>query len=467
MNDAQNQGAAQKNGKAKKPQVPSIDARILVVDDEPELCRALSKLLGRNGYSVMSAGNGEEALLLLREHKIHLVLSDLQMPKMGGLELLKVAQVVSPDTEFVIITGHGTIETAVDAMKIGACDFIEKPFSTSTALKVVRKALEKQRLIAENQDLRRQLDEIQGRGKIIGTSGVMRQALDIARQVATSSATILLTGESGTGKEIFTQSIHQWSERSKQELVTVSCAALPETLLEAELFGYEAGAFTGAVGRRVGRFEAADKGTLFLDEVGEMSMTTQVKLLRVLQEGVIERLGGNRPIEVDVRIIAATNSDLEDMVSAGTFREDLFYRLNVINLELPPLRLRGEDVILLANFFLGIYNGKNAKQLQGFSSEALDVLSRYSWPGNVRELENAIERAVVLSKGPFIDVEGLPKAVIAGRKRFESITLPVGTTLRDAEMELISATLESTGGDKDIAANILGIAARTIYRKLQ
>jgi two-component system, NtrC family, response regulator HydG len=467
MHNPHDQGPAEPGKKAKRLPVPSIDARILVVDDEPELCRALSKLLGRNGYSVMSAGNGEEALALLREHRIHLVLSDLQMPKMGGLELLKVAQVVSPDTEFVIITGHGTIETAVDAMRTGAYDFIEKPFSTSTALKVVRKALEKQRLITENQDLRRQLDEIQGRGKIIGNSEVMRQALEIARQVATSSATVLLTGESGTGKEVFAQGIHQWSERANQDLVTVSCAALPETLLEAELFGYEAGAFTGAVGRRVGRFEAANKGTLFLDEVGEMSLTTQVKLLRVLQEGIIERLGGNRPIPVDVRIIAATNSDLEDMVTAGTFREDLFYRLNVINLELPPLRLRGEDVILLANFFLAIYNGKNDKELQGFTPEALEVLIRYSWPGNVRELENAIERAVVLGKGPFIDVGVLPKSVIAGRKRFDSITLPVGTTLRDAEMELISATLESTGGDKDIAANILGIAARTIYRKLQ
>ncbi len=467
MSDPQIDKPEAADNKGKKRPVPSIDARILVVDDEPELCRALSKLLGRNGYSVMSAGNGEEALTLLREHRIHLVLSDLQMPKMGGLELLKVSQVVSPDTEFVIITGHGTIETAVDAMKTGAYDFIEKPFSTSTALKVVRKALEKQRLIAENQDLRRQLDELQGRGEIIGNSEVMRQALDIARQVAGSSATILLTGESGTGKEVFAKGIHQWSERSNRDLVTVSCASLPETLLEAELFGYEVGAFTGAVGRRIGRFEAADKGTLFLDEVGEMSQTTQVKLLRVLQEGIIERLGGNRPIKVDVRIIAATNSDLEEMVANGDFREDLFYRLNVINLELPPLRLRGEDVILLANFFLGTYNRKNDKQLQGFSADALEVLSRYSWPGNVRELENAIERAVVLSKGPFIDVGGLPKAVIAGRKRFESITLPVGTTLRDAEMELISATLESTGGDKDIAANILGIAARTIYRKLQ
>jgi two-component system response regulator HydG len=250
-------------------------------------------------------------------------------------------------------------------------------------------------------------------------------------------------------------------------MVRVSCAALPETLLEAELFGYERGAFTGAVARRKGRFEAAHRGTLFLDEVGEMSPTTQVKLLRVLQENVIERLGGNEPIPVDARIIAATNADLGAMVQAGRFREDLYYRLNVINLELPALRHRGEDVILLADFFLQKYNVKNGKNLQGFSAEALEVLMRYSWPGNVRELENALERAVVLSKGELVDVAALPQSVVAGRPRFDAVTIPVGTTLRDAEMRLIEATLESTGGDKETAANILGIAARTIYRKLQ
>ncbi|MBU8871520.1 MAG: sigma-54 dependent transcriptional regulator [Gemmatimonadales bacterium] len=444
-----------------------IKATILVVDDEPELCRALSKLLNRNGYQVFTAGNGEEGLMILRQETIHLVLSDLQMPRMGGLDLLKAAQVISPATEFVIITGHGTIETAVEAMKVGAYDFIEKPFSITTTLKVVGKALEKQHLLAENLELRRRLDEIQGMHDIIGNSDVMRDAMETAKQVASSTATILLTGESGTGKEIFASAIHRWSDRSKQSMVRVSCAALPETLLEAELFGYEAGAFTGAVGRRQGRFEIAHRGTLFLDEVGEMSLTTQVKLLRVLQENTIERLGGGEPIQVDVRIIAATNADLSLAVSEGRFREDLYYRLDVINLELPSLRDRGDDVILLANFFLHIYNEKNKKNLQGFSSGSLDALTRYSWPGNVRELENAVERAVVMSKGEFISSDVLPRSVLQGRQRFDSLNIPVGTTLRDAELKLIQATLDSTNGDKETAAYILGIAARTIYRKLQ
>ena len=446
---------------------PEHDATILVVDDEPELSRALSKLLTRNGYHVLTAQNGEEGLAILRREEIHLVLSDLQMPKMGGLDLLKAAQVIAPQTEFVIITGHGTIETAVDAMRTGAYDFIEKPFSITTTLKVVRKALEKQHLIAENRDLRKRLEEIQGVNEIIGNSDPMRQAIDTARQVAASSATILLTGESGTGKEVFASAIHRWSDRSKQAMVRVSCAALPENLLEAELFGYEKGAFTGAVARRKGRFEKASRGTLFLDEVGEMSLTTQVKLLRVLQENIIERLGGNEPIHVDVRIIAATNSDLPTMVTEGRFREDLFYRLNVINLELPSLRSRGEDVVLLSDFFLQKYNMKNSKQLEGFTPAALELVAKYAWPGNVRELENAVERAVVLSKDSLVDVDVLPSSVVKGRQRSDTVNIPVGATLRDAEMQLIQATLDSTGGDKETAANILGIASRTIYRKMQ
>jgi len=445
------------------PESPTI----LVVDDEPELCHALSKLLQRNGYRVLTAGDGEEGLALLRGQEVHLVLSDLLMPKVGGLDLLKAVQIISPTTEVVIITGHGTIEAAVEAMKMGAYDFVEKPFSTTTTLNVVRKALEKQQLIAENLELRRRLEEIQEKHDIIGNSEVMRRTMETARQVAPSSATILVTGESGTGKEVFATAVHRWSDRAEQPLVKVSCAALPETLLEAELFGYERGAFTGAVSRRKGRFEAAHRGTLFLDEVGEMTPTTQVKLLRVLQEGVFERLGGNDPIEADVRIIAATNANLAAKVEQGVFREDLFYRLNVINLDLPPLRERGEDVILLANYFLQVYNQKNRKQISGFTKPAVEVLTRYSWPGNVRELQNCIERTVVLSKGPFVDLDVLPPSVIAGKKRYDSITLPVGTTLKQAELELLRATLESCEGDKETAANILGIASRTIYRKLK
>jgi two-component system response regulator HydG len=444
-----------------------LEPLVLVVDDEPELCRALGKLLTRNGFRVISAGDGEEALRLLRQEDVHLVLTDLIMPKMGGLDLLKAGKVLSPGTEFVVISGHGTIETAVDAMKLGAYDFVEKPFTTSVTLKTVRQALERQRLQAENLELRRRLEEIEGTHDIIGRSDVMREAMETARQVAASTATVLLTGESGTGKEVFANAIHRWSDRSDKPLVKVSCAALPETLLEAELFGYEPGAFTGAVGRRTGRFEAANRGTLFLDEVGEMSSTTQVKLLRVLQEGVLERLGSSEPVTVDVRLLAATNADLAAKVESGDFREDLFYRLNVINVELPALRRRGEDVILLANFFLQLYAQKNGKELSGFTRQAVEALRRHSWPGNVRELENCIERCVVLSKGPFVDADVLPPTVLAGKSRFEQIVIPVGTPLRQAEMQLIEATLQSTGGDKDTAARILGITARTIYRKLK
>ncbi len=442
-------------------------ATILVVDDEPEMCLTLSKLLRREGHEVLTAGNGEEALTVLRRREVHLVLTDLLMPRVGGLELLRAARVISPTTEVVIITGHGTIETAVEAMKEEAYDFLEKPFTRATTLNVVRKALEKQQLAAENLELRRQLEEIKGRQDIIGKSEIMRATVETARQVAASSATILLQGESGTGKEVFANAIHRWSERAKHPLVKVSCAALPETLLEAELFGYERGAFTGAVGRRKGRFEIAHRGTLFLDEVGEMSLQTQVKLLRVLQEGAYERLGGGEPLETDVRILAATNANLARKVELGEFREDLFYRLNVINLELPPLRDRGEDVILLANYFLQVYNEKNGKEIGGFTKQTVETLTRYGWPGNVRELENCIERAVVLTRGSFVEVDALPPSVIAGRKRLDAVTLPVGTTLRQAELRLIRATLETTGGDKETAANILGIAARTIYRKLK
>ncbi|HPF35562.1 MAG TPA: sigma-54 dependent transcriptional regulator [Candidatus Krumholzibacteria bacterium] len=449
------------------PNTPAAVGTILVVDDEPELCQALSRLLSRNGYHVLTAGNGEEALEVLRQESVPLVLSDLMMPRMGGVELLKAAKVISPATEFVIVTGHGTIETAVEAMKLGAYDFVEKPFTASTTLNTCRKAMEKQQLIAENIELRRMLKETGGRDQIIGKSEVMRRTSDTAQQVAPSTATVLLTGESGTGKEVFANSIHRWSERAGKPMIKVSCAAIPETLLESELFGYEKGAFTGAAGRRRGRFEAAHGGTIFLDEIGEVPLSVQVKLLRVLQEGVFERLGSNEPIAVDVRIIAATNADLEEMVAEGTFREDLYYRLNVINLEIPPLRTRGGDLILLANAFLKLAAEKNNKAIRGFSQEAVEALQRYSWPGNVRELENCVERAVVLARGEWVEAEVLPQAVLAGRRRADAVTIPIGTPLRDAEMELIRATLDSTGGDKETAARILGIASRTIYRKIK
>ncbi|MBT4291602.1 sigma-54-dependent Fis family transcriptional regulator, partial [bacterium] len=425
------------------------------------------RLLQRSDYNVLTAGDGEEAIEVLRDNDIPVVLTDLMMPKMGGVELLKAAKVVSPATEVVIVTGHGTVETAVEAMKEGAYDFIEKPFTKAITLNTVRKAFEKHTLKAENIKLRKLLEEIQGGDDIIGKSEIMRRVIETAKQVSRSTATILLLGESGTGKEVFANSIHRWSDRAERTMVKVNCAAIPESLLEAELFGYEKGAFTGAVGRREGRFEAAHGGTIFLDEVGEMDNSVQVKLLRVLQEGVFERLGSNEPIEVDVRVLAATNSNLEQRVEDGTFREDLFYRLNVISLDIPPLRLRSGDTILMANFFLKLANEKNKKSITGFTPAAIESLRNYSWPGNVRELENCIERAVVLCKGDTIDIDVLPAKVLSGRKRTEEITIQVGTALRDAEMQLLQATLDSCDGDKELAAKILGIASRTIYRKLK
>ncbi|MDO9171134.1 MAG: sigma-54 dependent transcriptional regulator [bacterium] len=451
---------------AHAPGSPEL-ATILVVDDEPELCQALGRLLGRNGYRTLTAGNGEEALEILRQEPVPLVLTDLMMPRLNGVDLLKAVKIIAPATEVVIVTGHGTIETAVEAMKMGAYDFIEKPFSASLTLNVVRKALEKQQLIAENRELRRMLTEGSGSGDIVGQSEVMRRVLETVRQVAPSKATVLLTGESGTGKEIVASALHRWSDRAGRPLIKVSCAAIPETLLESELFGYEKGAFTGATGRRRGRFEAAHGGTLFLDEVGELPMSVQIKLLRVLQDATFERLGSNDPIEVDVRLVAATNADLEGLVARGMFREDLYYRLNVINIELPPLRARTGDVVLLAGFFLKIACEKNGKKVDGFTRAALDSLQRYAWPGNVRELENCVERAVVLTKDGLIDVDVLPQAVRAGKRVTETVSFPVGTSLHDAEMELIRATLATTGGDKETAARILGIASRTIYRKIK
>jgi DNA-binding NtrC family response regulator len=472
---------------ADSAETPEYDANILVVDDEPELSRALSKLLGRNGYHVLTAGNGEEGLAILRREEIHLVLSDLQMPKMGGLDLLKAAQVVAPNTEFVIITGHGTIETAVDAMRAGAYDFIEKPFSITTTLKVVRKALEKQHLIAENRDLRKRLAEIQGVNEIIGNSEPMRNAIDTARQVAASSATILLTGESGTGKEVFATAIHGWSDRNKRTMVRVSCAALPENLLEAELFGYEKGAFTGAVARRKGRFEMANNGTLFLDEVGEMSLTTQVKLLRVLQENVIERLGGNEPIHVDVRIIAATNSDLPSMVTEGRFREDLFYRLNVVTIRIPPLRERPDEIAGLTDHFLCLYAKEYGKEHKLASDELRVTFAAYRWPGNVRELENLVKRMVVLgSEAPVLQELAARSAKLPTRgpstgssavselERFlkgdlERVSLKkIGReAAQAAERRLIERVLQLTRWNRREAAEILQISYKALLYKMK
>jgi two-component system response regulator HydG len=366
------------------------------------------------------------------------------------------------------MTAFAEVDIAVEAMRQGAYHFIQKPLKRPETLLTIARALEKQALVVENRSFREQLETGRHFSSIIGRSSVMRELLTKVQQIAPSSASVLINGESGTGKEIFANTLHAVSPRKNNPLIKVNCAALPDTLLESELFGYEKGAFTGAAMRKPGRFELADGGTLFLDEIGDMPRPLQVKLLRVLQEGEFERLGGTKTIRVDVRIITATNRDLASEVKAGNFREDLFYRLNVITLHLPPLRERKEDIPLLADNFLKKYSEKNQKTIQGVSRDALDALIAYNWPGNVRELENAIEQAVVLTQSDVITRADLPSTVQPGESHTGqlSIAVPLGATMEEIERRVISETLKATGGDKQLAAKLLGISSRTIYRKL-
>ena len=436
---------------------------ILVVDDEPSNREVLLRILGREGWSVEQADDGRAALDRLRSRGIALVLTDLKMPGMDGIELLRASRALDPDVEFIVMTAYGTVESAVDAMREGAYHFVTKPLRRMELVTTIRKALEKQRLASENRRLRARLEE--NDEAVIGRSAVMRRLLDEIEQVAPSAASVLLEGESGTGKGVLARRIHALSSRVQGRLITVNCAAIPETLLESELFGYEQGAFTGARGRKEGRFDLADGGTLFLDEVTEMSPAVQVKLLRVLQEGEYERVGGTRTIKADCRVLSATNRNLDQMVESGRFREDLYYRLNVIRLRVPPLRERAEDVPLLVQHFRLRFAQKNRKDIQGITHDALDALLGYHWPGNVRELENVLERAVVLARGNQIGPEELPEQVRRGRGARQVLTFQVGTPLRDVERRMIEETLRFSGGDKNLAANLLGITARTIYRR--
>jgi two-component system, NtrC family, response regulator HydG len=442
-------------------------ACVLVVDDEQGIRDSVKRMLERASYEVYVAENGPDALDILRQRKVNVMLTDLVMPKMTGMDLLKASRAVVPDTEVVLMTAYGTVDAAVEAMREGAYDFITKPLKRAVILKSVEKALERQALVMENQALRAELTGTRQHGAIIGNSLALRRTLDIVNQAAPSTATVLVLGESGTGKELLARAIHRGSGRSKGPFVAVNCSALPESIIEAELFGYEKGAFTGAVSSREGRFASADGGTLFLDEVGELPNHIQVKLLRVLQEGEVERLGG-KSVKVDNRVVAATNKDLAAEVSAGRFREDLYYRLNVIAVQVPPLRERLDDVALLAEYFLQKYAEKNNKAVAGFSSEALDLLCGYHWPGNVRELENAVERAVVLTRNDALGPDDLPPE-IHGKPgaNGRSVTIPIGTPLDEIERRVIHETLRHTDGDKRLAAQLLGIATRTVYRKLE
>jgi two-component system response regulator HydG len=443
-------------------------ATLLVADDDPGLRESLERTLTREGYRVVLASDGRAALERVQAGGIDLIVTDLRMPGLTGLELLRAAKAIMPNVDVILLTAFGTVEEAVKAMKDGAYDFLTKPFRREQLIKLVEKALERRDLIEQNKALKKQLEDIRAKGQMIGASPAFRRMLTLVEQIADSSATILIQGESGTGKELVARTIHERSGRRAGPFVAVNCAALPETLLESELFGYEKGAFTGAAGRKEGRFELANGGTLFLDEVADLSLVTQPKILRVLQEGEFERLGGTRTMQVDVRIVAATNQDLAEMVKEKRFREDLYYRLNVITVRVPPLRERHEDIRVLAQHYLRVYAAKNSRKLEGFSNEALERLESYAWPGNVRELENLIERTVLLARKDRIDAEDLPEEV-AGVKRppRDAILELVGTPLAEIEQRLLDETLRITGGNKTQAAKLLGIDVRTVARKLE
>ena len=454
----------------------SAPAHILFVDDEPALRELTAERLGELGFEVVQAENGERGLALLDEFAFDVVITDLRMPGVDGLTLLDAAVERYPGIIVIVVTGYGTVKDAVGAIRRGATDFIAKPFQFEELKHVLQKALDRRRLAQENVYLRSQLEPRFGLGGIIGKSRPMQALFALLEAAAPSSSTVLIHGETGTGKEVVARAIHQLSPRRAQRFVAINCSAIPETLLEAELFGHARGAFTGAVGMRQGSLEQAHKGTLFLDEIGTMSPALQAKLLRALQEREFERLGDNQTIKVDVRVIAATNSDLTAMVKAGTFREDLYYRLNVITVVLPPLRERGEDIPLLVKHFLEKFAGDQPlTEPRRFSSVAHRRLRAYGWPGNVRQLENAVERALALSGGRTeLDVVDLPPELqalgdvtVAPWLDLPEEGVHLGDYLATLERALIQQSLERTGGNRHRAATLLGLKRTTLVEKLK
>ena len=440
---------------------------ILVADDESGMRESVWRVLRREGFAVLTAADGAAALEILRKTPVALLIADLRMPGLDGLELLRAGKLVAPDLEVIVLSGHGTIEEAVDAMKEGAYDFLTKPFDRAPLLRSVRQALERRSLIAENRRLRRQVDALSSGDDMVGTSPAIAELVRLINQIAPTTSSVVIQGESGTGKELVARAIHRRSRRSERPFIRVNCAALPDTLLESELFGHEKGAFTGAVTRRAGRFELADGGTLLLDEIADLSPVAQAKVLRVLQEGEFEPVGAVRTVKVDVRVLVATNQDLTRLVQEKRFREDLYHRLHVIALTVPPLRDRHEDIPLLAQHFIRRYAARNQRTIEGLTEPALEVLRNYPWPGNVRELEHAVERAVVLARGPFLEPQDLPTHVSGTEPSTRVVSIPIGMPLDEVEQRLIEETLRQTKGDKELAAKLLGIASRTIYRKLK
>jgi two-component system, NtrC family, response regulator HydG len=443
---------------------------VLVVDDEAETRDTLSLALDKNGYKVLCVASAREALNVLDHKSIDVVITDLCMPDLDGLQFFQFVRQRAPTVPVIMISAKASVEAAVSAMRDGVVDFLTKPFSLTEIRRVIARALASRRLARENARLREALART-GHNVILGESSAVRTLLDDLDRIGPTQSAVLILGESGTGKELVAEAIHARSRRANRPLLKVNCAALVDTLLESELFGHEKGSFTGADQRRSGRFEKANGSTIFLDEVGELAPPLQAKLLRVLENGIFERVGSNEPVKVDVRVLAASNRDLEAEVKAGRFRQDLYYRLSVIQLRLPPLRERMSDVPLLATHFIQLFANENQKQVDTFSGPALGALTRYAWPGNVRELRNAIERAVVMARTSEITLDDLPPA-LGGRKPrginlAGQFSVKVGSSMEDIEHEAISHTLAAVAGDKEAAARILGIGLTTLYRRLK
>ena len=444
-------------------------ATILIVEDEPKMQRLLELNLAEEGYATRSTSSAEAALDFLRQEKADLVVTDLRLPGMNGLEFLQAVKRTNASLPVVVMTAYGTVETAVEAMKAGASDYILKPFALEEVKLIIRKELDVHRLQEENRSLREALGHRYEFKNIIARSPKMQEVLATVQRVAPTNSTVLLGGESGVGKDLIARAIHQHSRRASGPFVKINSTAIPENLLESELFGYEKGAFTGAVTSKPGKFELADKGTIFLDEIGDVPPATQVKLLRVLQEREFERLGGTRTLKIDVRLIAATNRDLRAALEEGSFREDLYYRLNVVPIDIPPLREHKEDIPYLAEHFIARFGRESTKSTRGITPAAMRLLVDFHWPGNVRELENIIERAVALSSGPVIDVGDiqLDSAVSKRQAADSSIPfLPQGRTLEQYEDELIVEALRRAGGNKSQAARLLGLSRNALRYRL-
>ena len=439
---------------------------LLIIDDEKNIREGLAANFEMEGYNVRLAENGQQGLDFIAKGDIDLVITDLRMPGITGEEVLRKVATETPGIPVIVLTGHGSIDAAVDAMRNGAYDFLTKPLNLDQLSLIVKRALEARELSLQHKQLKTEVEKNHALDNIIGKSAEMQKVFDMIKKVASSKASVLITGESGVGKEVVADAIHKLSPRKDHQCIKVHCAALSETILESELFGHEKGAFTGADSLVKGRFELAHESTIFLDEIGEINPSVQIKILRVLQERAFERVGGQETINVDVRIVAATNRNLEDEVKKGTFREDLYYRLNVIHIHVPPLRERKDDIPLLIAKFLEEFSQENGKTIKGIDSAAKSAMFNYSWPGNIRELRNCIESAVVMCTGDEIKLEDLPPAVSnAGIEK--SIVIPANATLDEAEKIVILQTLAANKNNKSKTAELLGIGRKTLHRKLQ